>query len=183
MPFLTETIWQSLTWTSGLLINESWPKSLDYDPISAEEFERLKLTIAETRRVLTALKTQNHHFKTPGLLYGDDSLIADNAELICSLARVPEISPTSGEPRGIRLALEGREVYLDVDKDITKAYRETLEERILAVGRELDALRARMLYPNYVDKAPARLVEETRQGIKEKESLISRLKLELEVIK
>ena len=62
-------------------------------------------------------------------------------------------------------------------------YKEALTERILAVGRELDALNARMMNPRYVDKAPAELVRETRNGIEEKSALIKRLKAELEVIK
>ena len=55
-------------------------------------------------------------------------------------------------------------------------------EAVLSVGRELDALNARMYNPNYVAKAPAHLVEETKQGIKEKEALIERLRGELSVI-
>ena len=39
-----------------------------------------------------------------------------------------------------------------------------------------------MMNPNYVDKAPAHLVKETQDQIAEKQSLISRLKSQLEVI-
>ena len=87
-----------------------------------------------------------------------------------------------GQPRGIRLALSGREVYLDVPSEVVAEYASSLEERILAVGRELDGLNARMMNPRYVDKAPAELVEETRRAIAEKESLIVRLKQEREAI-
>ena len=52
-------------------------------------------------------------------------------------------------------------------------------EKILSVGRELDALNLRMSNPNYVERAPEHLVKETRNQIKEKESLISRLKNQL----
>ena len=184
MPFVTETIWQTLTWTNGMLINQKWPEALEFDPISAEQFERLKTSVQEIRRVMSALRSSKAPLSSnPPLLYGDDSLIADNAELVKNLTKCPSISPTSGEPRGIRLALSGREIYLDVTKEITDSYRETLEDRILSVGRELNALEARMRNPNYVDKAPAHLVEETRKGIEEKEALISRLRLELQVIK
>ena len=63
-----------------------------------------------------------------------------------------------------------------------KKYREKLEERILKVGRELDALNARMMNPSYVDKAPAMLVKQTRDGIEEKTELIERLRGEMKVI-
>ena len=182
MPFVTETIWQSLSWTEGLLINQKWPTRLEFDPISAEQFERLQDTVLEARRVLAGLKTSVRGIDV-GLLYGDDGLVEENAGLIRFLTHVDKIGPTKGSPRGIRLALSGREVYLDVPEEIVKVYRSTLEERILSVGRELDALEARMMNPNYVDKAPQALVQETRQGIEEKKALISRLKLELDVIK
>ena len=61
-------------------------------------------------------------------------------------------------------------------------YRDTLTEKILSVGRELDALNARMMNPKYVEKAPEYLVKETRDQIKEKEALIDRLKTQLELI-
>ena len=50
------------------------------------------------------------------------------------------------------------------------------------MGRELDGLNARMMNPNYVDKAPAHLVKETREAIEEKTALIERLKGELQLI-
>ena len=181
MPFLTETIWQALSWTDGLLITQKWPESLVYDPISAEQFERLMLTVSEARKVLAGLKDTVKGISV-GLLYGDDGLVADNAELIRHLTRTDYIRPTDGTPKGIRLALSGREVYLDVPADIVKTYKAQLENRILSVGRELDALNARMFNPNYVAKAPAHLVEETKKGITEKKALIERLKLELSVI-
>ncbi|MBR3131605.1 valine--tRNA ligase [Candidatus Saccharibacteria bacterium] len=181
MPFLTETIWQSLSWTNGLIINQKWPSKLEYDPISAEQFERLMLTISEARKVLAGLKDTVRGISV-GLLYGDDALVADNAKLVRFLTRTDYIKPTEGTPKGIRLAVAGREVYLDVPAEIVKTYKDQLTERILAVGRELDALNARMYNPNYVKKAPAHLVEETKKGIEEKKTLIERLKLELSVI-
>ena len=61
-------------------------------------------------------------------------------------------------------------------------YKDALTERIMAVGRELDALNARMMNPNYVAKAPGHLVKETEEQIKEKQSLVDRLKQELEYV-
>ena len=50
------------------------------------------------------------------------------------------------------------------------------------IGRELDTLNARMMNPNYVDKAPAELVKQTRDQISEKTALLERLKQELSAI-
>ena len=61
-------------------------------------------------------------------------------------------------------------------------YKDELENKILAIGRELDNLNARMMNPRYVEKAPAGLVRETRNSITEKEELIEKMKSQLNII-
>lgn len=180
-PFVTEAIWQSLSWTSGMLIVQEWPPRLVWDEISAENFERLMVVVSEIRRVVNELSGASKGKKWT-VLYGDDALVDDNQVLVAKLAGVEAVISCEGQPRGLRLALANHEVYLDVPVEVVREYREKLEERVLAVGRELDALNARMMNPNYVDKAPAELVKQTRDGIREKEELIERLKGELRVI-
>lgn len=180
-PFVTEAIWQNLSWTNGFIISEKWPERLVFDPISAENFETLTTIVSEVRATLQALPGTNNATKY-GLLYDNDSLVEDNALLIKVLTKVPEINALNGSPRGLRIALANHELYLDVPEKVITNYKEALTEKILSVGRELDALNARMLNPNYVAKAPEHLVKETEDAIKEKESLIERLKLQFSLI-
>ena len=180
-PFVTEAIWQNLSWTSGFIITQKWPERLKFDPISASNFDSLMTAVQEVRSTLTALPGTNNAKKYT-LLYDNDSLVEDNLLLIKALTRVPAVTPLSGAPRGLKLALANHELYLDVPEKVVKEYRDVLTEKILTIGRELDALNARMLNPNYVDKAPQHLVKETRDQIKEKESLIGHLKQQLELI-
>ena len=164
-----------------MLIVQEWPPRLVWDEISAENFERLMVVVSEIRRVANELSGASKGKKWT-VLYGDDALVDDNQVLVAKLAGVEAVISCEGQPRGLRLALANHEVYLDVPAGLVREYREKLEERVLAVGRELDALNARMMNPNYVDKAPAELVKQTRDGIREKEGLIERLKGELRVI-
>ncbi len=180
-PFVTEAIWQSLSWTSGMLIRENWPARLKFDPISAEQFENLINIVVEIRSTLQGLPAK-YRGKKYTLLYGEDLLVDDNQLLTAKLAGLGSVISCEGQPRGLRLALANHELYLDVSAEVVKAYRAALEERILAVGRELDTLNLRMTNPNYVDKAPAKLVKQTREQIAEKSELIDRLKRELSVI-
>ena len=180
-PFVTEAIWQNLSWTDGFVASQNWPERLEYDAISAEEFTRLMGVVSEVRGTLQALPGANNIGKY-GLLYGEDSLINDNQMLIRTLTKVPTVNSLDGAPRGLRLALANHEVYLDVPADVVAKYREALTEKILAVGRELDGLNMRMMNPNYVERAPEHLVKETRDAISEKEALIARLKQQLELI-
>ena len=180
-PFVTEAIWQNLSWTEGFIATTNWPARLKYDPISAAEFESLIAVVSEVRGTCAALPGANNA-KKYSLLYDNDSLVEDNLLLIQTLTKVPAINSLDGHPRGLRLALANHELYLDVPEKVVSEYRDTLTEKILAVGRELNALNARMMNPNYVERAPEHLVKETKDGIKEKEALISRLKTQLEII-
>ena len=180
-PFVTEAIWQNLSWTEGMIINQKWPSKLIYDPISASEFESLMVAVSTVRGTLQSLPGGSGA-KKYALMYDNDSLVEDNVELMKALCHVPAVTPLGGAPRGLKIALANHELYLDVPEKVVHEYKDTLTEKILAVGRELDALNARMMNPNYVDKAPAELVKETRDAIVEKEKLIERLKMQLEII-
>ena len=180
-PFVTEAIWQNLSWTEGFIATAKWPNKLKFDPISAAEFESLISVVSEVRGTLQALPGTNNA-KKYSLLYGNDSLVEDNLLLIRTLTKVPAINSLDGHPRGLRLALANHELYLDVPEKVVTDYKDALTEKILSVGRELDALNARMANPNYVERAPEYLVKETKDQIKEKESLISRLKTQLNLI-
>lgn len=183
-PFVTEAIWQNLSWTEGLLISQKWPSDFEFDPISAENFEKLMDIVSTTRSTLQALSEAHKGFSKTGttMLYGDDSLVDDNQVLVQKLAGVSAVISTEGQPRGLRLPIANHEVYLDISAEIVSDYAKALENKILSVGRELDSLNMRMMNPNYVDKAPAELVNETRKLIAEKEELIARLKAEREAI-
>jgi len=180
-PFVTETIWQNLSWTEGFIITKKWPERLNYDPITAEQFENIRTIVSEVRGTLQALPGTNNANKY-ALMYDNDSLVEDNLLLIKALTKVSDINALEGKPRGLRLALANHELYLDVPEQVVAEYKDALTEKILSVGRELDALNARMMNPNYVAKAPEHLVKETKDQIKEKEALIARLKLELTLI-
>jgi len=180
-PFVTETIWQNLSWTEGFIAVAEWPDELIYDHISASTFDSLIVVISEVRGTLQALPGTNNA-KKYGLLYDKDSLIEDNLFLVRTLTKVPTINSLDGAPHGLRLALANHELYLDVPAEVVAEYKDALTEKILAVGRELDALNTRMMNPSYVEKAPAHLVKETKDQITEKEQLISRLKKQLKLI-
>ncbi len=180
-PFVTETIWQNLSWTEGFIATSKWPARLEYDPISAENFENIRTIVSEVRSTLQALPGTNNSKKYT-LLYDNDSIVEENLLLIKELTKVPAISNLNGSPRGLRLALANHELYLDVPERVVADYKDSLTEKILAVGRELDALNLRMSNPNYVERAPAHLVLETKQQIEEKEQLISRLKTQQSLI-
>mgnify|MGYP000957310192 FL=1 len=180
-PFVTEAIWQNLSWTDGMIIDQMWPSLMNFDLISGENFERLIEVVSNIRGMETALAKFNRGKKFT-LLVGEDILVNDNLLLVKFLSRVPAISSTNGAPRGLRLAIANHELYLDVPERVIVDYKDELENKILAIGKELDNLNARMMNPRYVEKAPAGLVRETRNSIVEKEELIEKMKSQLNII-
>ena len=176
-PFVTETIWQTLNYTDGILMREAWPTPEKFDPIAAEQFEQLKLLVAEGRWVITELPGNKKY----RLLYGNDSLIADNQDTIKHLMRLEAIEHTD-QPRGLRLAAANREAWLDIDSETLYQHQENLEMRLAEARQKFAGLKKRLENPTYVEKAPAHLVEETREQLAEQEKIITRLVSELEVI-
>ena len=176
-PFVTETIWQTLNYTDGILMREAWPTPEKFDPIAAEQFEQLKLLVAEGRWVIAELPGNKKY----RLLYGNDSLIADNQGTIKHLMRLEAIEHTD-QPRGLRLAAANREAWLDIDSETLYQHQENLEMRLAEARQKLAGLKKRLENPTYVEKAPAHLVEETREQLAEQEKIITRLVSELEVI-
>jgi valyl-tRNA synthetase len=176
-PFVTETIWQTLGWHDDLLISASWPEALGNDDIAAGEFGRVKQLIGEVRYITTELPGNGKYT----LLYQDDVLIADNAALVQKLSKLGNIQLTD-QPRGLRLALSGREAWLDVSDETLYEHQTNLEKRLAETHADIKALEARLGSENYVAKAPAALVEESRTHLEHKKALVARLENELNVL-
>ena len=177
-PFLTETIWQTLSWHNDLLITTSWPEKVEFDSIASAEFSRLKQLIGEIRFVLSELPGDTKYT----LLYQTDSLIADNAKLIQRLAKLKDVIQVD-QPRGLRLPNSGREAWIDLSAEKLYEHQTNLENRLLDVKKQIQNLQARLSNESYTNKAPAELVQESRDLLEQRLSLHERLVRELEVIK
>lgn len=176
-PFLTETIWQALPWHDTILASETMPDHLEYDDIAAAAFGRLKDLVSEARYVVSELPGNKRY----GLLYMDDSLVADNIELVKKLARVTSVEHVD-QARGLRLAASGRDVWLDIDDETLYEHQANLEKRLAEERQHIRTLETRLANDNYVAKAPPALVEESRKTLREKQELITRLQNELQVV-
>ena len=177
-PFVTETIWQTLSWHKKLLISAKWPEKTDFDEIAAGEFARLKKLIAEARFVAAELPGNERY----DLLYQNDSLIADNSQLIQRMAKLKSVKYVD-QARGLRLASSGREAWLDISAETLYEHQSNLEIRLAEVHENIKFLEARLSNKAYVAKAPIKLVDETREQLSQKRALAERLIQELDVLK
>lgn len=176
-PFVTETIWQTLSWHDDLLITTAWPEEFTYDDLSAAEFGRLKDLVSEIRFVTSGLPGNDKY----DLLYVTDSLIADNALLIQKLAKLKEVIHTD-QARGLRLPNSGREAWLDVSAETLYEHQTNLESRLAEAHAAIKNLEGRLANKAYVEKAPANLIEDTRQQLESKKALITALEHELSIL-
>ena len=176
-PFVTETIWQTLNYTTGILMADKWPVVETYDDISAGHFDKIKELVNEGRWIIAELPGNDKYT----LLFGNDSLVEQNQQVISHLMRLKGIEKID-QPRGLRLAAANREAWLDIDSETLYQHQTNLETRLQAARTRLKGLQSRLDNPSYIAKAPEQLVQETRDDLAETEKLISRLVAELEVI-
>jgi len=179
-PFVTETIWQNLSWTNGMLIVNEWPKTYKVDQERVANFEELIDIVTNIR---------SHFQSLPGassypIAFHDDELVYRNQLLIQHLTKAPCVPQIEGKTAtGLRLAIQNHNnIYLQIPEDIHAKYKANLEDRILKLGREINTLQARLDNPRYVEKAPVELVEESRLALHDKQKLLDNMKAELELV-
>ena len=174
-PFVTETIWQSLPWTSGILASQNFSEKLGYNEMQAKGFERIQDLVIEIRRITAELPKKKHY----NLVYSNDGLIDENSDIIKHLSRVPEIIK-SDNPQGFALAGSGLGAFLDIPNKILIEYKEDLKGRIEMLSNQIKNLESRLENKNYVEKAPKELVEETKLDLSEKRAELSKVQKEFD---
>ena len=179
-PFVTETIWQTLSWTEGMVMTQTWPESLKFDARRAGNFEELILIVTNVR---------SHFQSLPGagsypITFFDDNLIYENQLLIQHYTKAPGVPQIDAkDASGLHLAIAGHpNIYLQIPEDIHAKYKANLEDRIMKLGQEISTLEARLRNPNYVKKAPKELVDETKSSLETKSKLLEDMKAEFELV-
>ena len=176
-PFVTETIWQTLSWTEGTLASEKITEALNYNEFEALQFERIQDLVSEIRLITAELPGKQRY----NLLFERDELIRTNAETIRHLSRAPQVLETDA-PHGFSLAASGLGAYLDVPAKVLAEYKNDLNERIDKVSAEIELLEKRLSNENYIAKAPAHLVEETREEFSNKKAELDKIKKAVELL-
>lgn len=176
-PFVTETIWQSISWHDDLLAGNHWPLRIDYDESLAREFESLKGLVSEARYVMSELPGNSRY----PLLYIDDTLVAKYEDTIKHLARVSEVKKVD-QKHGLQLAASGRSAWLDIDAETLYEHQTNLEVRLRETHDQVKRLEDRLANESYVSQAPAHLVEETRQSLEDSKILVEKLQVEINIV-
>lgn len=175
VPFVTEAIWNTLEWEKTPLISSAWPEKIDYNELAAAEFEQLKALVIEARFVAKELGGKQT------LIYEQDNLIGDNADLVKRLANLADVTHTD-QASGLRLAVPNREAWLQVDEKTLYEHQNKLENRLAECRELVHKLQMRLDNKSYVDHAPTEVVNQTRDQLNEQLELEGRLQRELQVL-
>jgi len=182
-PFVTETIYETLAagphpgpvegvdlapveHPSGLLCRAPWPR-IDpalRDEALEEEFERLRSLITQIR---DARAQQGVPPRARITLHAPEALVARIAAadgLVETMAGLERVTTDPPQGQAASVPFEGAEVRLTglAGEAGGAGEQRRLEKQIEELAQSLSVLERRLANPGYVEKAPARLVEQTR---------------------
>ncbi|CBJ31846.1 Valine--tRNA ligase [Ectocarpus siliculosus] len=180
MPFITEALWQQLPRTGEALMVAPWPK-VDDAPLAVDElaigrFEAVQSLVRSVRNAKAEYKVEPGK-KIPAVVQVSNKALRSDVikevAALCLLGRLDpeglEVQGLDGPPEGQNVHLvvqDGLEVYLPmaglVDKDKERA---RLEKQAGKLTKDMEVLEKRLSGSNFVEKAPAKVVEEVRANL------------------
>lgn len=172
-PFVTETIWQTLDWQKGFLMQAEWPQIGEYDKASSQKFSDLQSIVSEARYITGELGQGKQ-----SLIYVNDELVDNHFKLLRHLAGLKSIEKVA-QSRGLHLAVANHEAWLDIDEATLDKHRSKLAERAEDCRNQIKRLQTRLANKSYVDYAPEAVVKQTKDQLTEQQALIKRLEQEL----
>ena len=174
MPFVTEEIWQKLPETEGSIMVAEFPEASDFlcDEEALKEMDLVKGIITGVRNIrgemnIPPSKHVSILMEVPDS--GDREILGRNISHIQNLARVdsasidalvtkPEASATAvfGENQ-VHVVLEG---LLNFQEE-----KERLKKQIKGIEKELAVANKKLSNAQFLEKAPAEIVEEVREKV------------------
>ncbi len=173
-PFVTETIWQTLSWTgTDTLATQMWPASYDFDQSEADTFDEIRTIVGESRAIIASLQLRKCN-----LYYTKVPFLEKNASLLARLAGLKGVREVESG-HGLHLTNTKYTCWLDVDEETAQRYTTKLQEQLLSLRSAVQRLEGRLGNKSYVANAPKELVAETEQQLAETKELLEGVTREL----
>jgi valyl-tRNA synthetase len=173
MPFVTDELWTALTGEDSVMV-AAWPAYEFSDPAAEAEIASLMRLVTEIRRFRSDQGLRPGQ-RVPARLAGIESTpLASHEEAIRTLLRLT--TPEAGFAVSAALAAEGVMVELDLAGTVDiEAERKRLEKDLAAARKEAQQMSAKLGNASFTGKAPADVVEKSRQRLVTAEADIARL--------
>lgn len=168
-PFITETIWQTLKWEGdSLLVISKWPGARKANVKQAEIFEEIRELVNEIRFITASLKVRK-----PKLYYRKDEFLSTHATILQTLAGLSGVEQVK-DGSGLQLTNPRHDAWLDLDHATMKQFTTELAGKIEQTKQSISQLESRLANKAYIDKAPEKLVTETKQQLTEAKELLEK---------
>ena len=172
-PFLSESLYQQLypTDSAGVLAGEGWPRawpsSLKAEAEAAQHFEHIRQLIARTRQLLPFELRKDARLMLKSATVLDDGL-KELCQRLAGVTAVEEVSQARpGDLPAYRQA--GYKAWIRLDPQLLAGHLRKLEKEAAGLASLGQKLRGRLDNANYLAKAPAELIEESRRQLSELE--------------
>ena len=171
MPFVTEEIWQKLPGSQGFLMQNSFPvcdAAMVNTPLEQEiselmEAVRIIRNLRASANVSPAKKVTVRVVNHPSL----SEAFRNHRAMICSLAGVENFAIVDSKPAGHLVGLMGTtEICLDLAGVIdVQAELTRVENELGKVEKEMAKISGKLENADFVNKAPAEVVDKIRESI------------------
>jgi valyl-tRNA synthetase len=177
MPFVTDELWTALTGEDSVVVAR-WPAFSFADPAAETEISSLMRLVTEVRRFRSDQGLRPGQRVAARLAGLGATPLARHEEAIRSLLRL--IPPGDGFSASASLAAEDITVELDVAGVVdVAAERRRLEKDLAAARGEAGQAERKLANADFTAKAPAAVVDKTRQRLAGAQSDITRLEQRL----
>ncbi|MEU9000590.1 valine--tRNA ligase [Streptomyces sp. NPDC048551] len=178
VPFVTDTLWTTLTGGESVVIAE-WPKDSGFrDEAAEQEIELVQQVVTEVRRFRSDQGLQPGQ-KVPARLELDGTALAPHEAAIRQVLRLqPE---GEGFAATASLPVAGATVSLDLSGTIdVAAERKRLSKDLAAAEKEKQQAEAKLGNEAFIAKAPDNVVDKIKGRLAKAESDIARLQAQLD---
>ncbi|MEV0410884.1 valine--tRNA ligase [Streptomyces sp. NPDC050448] len=178
VPFVTETLWTTLTGRESLVIAE-WPKDSGFRDEAAEaEIERVQAVVTEVRRFRKEQGLQDGQ-KVPARLDLTGTPLAAHEAAVRQLLRLQPMG--EGFTATATLPVAGASVALDLSGTIdVAAERGRLSKDLAAAEKEKQQAGAKLGNEAFLAKAPDNVVDKIKGRLAKAEADIARIQAQLD---
>ena len=182
MPFITEELWQRLPHRGDSIMEAPYPRAprRRLDPAAEREMETVMAAITAVRNIRGEMRIAPGSVLEVTIRAGGDHgpLLSAHAGLIEALARARlTVDPHALRRPGSALAVLGpSELYVDLTGLVDlAAERARLQKEIARVEETIGFLTGKLERPEFVERAPAEIVDKERERLREQEALRAKL--------
>jgi valyl-tRNA synthetase len=186
MPFVTESLWQSLTGGESVVI-ASWPQAsgASTDTVAAQRIADTQRLVTEVRRFRSDQGLKDKQKVAARLIGLDTAGLTEQQSAIASLAQLTPPGDDFGATASVEVRLSGATVTVEVDTSGTVdlvAERRRMEKDLAAAEKELAATTAKLGNEAFLAKAPDAVVDKIRGRKDLAADEVTRLKARLEAM-